>query len=315
LHQGQIDVASRSEKVEEAYTTKFRVQLPLTTGAEVYAVENTDVMPAEQEEELPANHERHEVGSYKILVVEDNKELREFLSAHLQENYRVLQAEDGAEGLRLATDEMPDIIITDIAMPNMNGFELVKALKADADTSHIPVVMLTARGESSDMLSGYRYGALYYITKPFVLEMLDVQLYNIMTTIERLKSVNRKYVIQDIPLADIPDEDAVYLEKLKHIILEKLSDTDFSVQSLASMMAQSQSSLLKKVKTLTGSNVSDLIKELRLIRASQLLMQSSDISSVAYAVGFSDRKYFSKEFKKHFGLNPTDYQSQKNDKN
>lgn len=315
LHHGTIDVASRSEEVEPGYTTKFTVRLPYGEDMVSKAVEADTPVPEEEEISLVDWKVQSFTSSYKILVVEDNIELREFLCAHLKESYQVVQAEDGAQGLQMAIEKIPDIIITDIAMPNMDGFELVRALKANQDTSHIPVVMLTARGESSDMLEGYRYGALYYITKPFVLEMLEIQLHNIMATIEQLKAVNRKYVFQDVPLEDVHDEDALYLEKLKHIILENLSAPDFNVQSLAAMMAQSQSSLLKKVKSLIGSNVSDLIKEIRLVKASQLLTQSSDIASVAYAVGFSDRKYFSKEFKKHFGLSPTDYQAKKNSKN
>src|SRR5690606_34200080 len=199
LHHGTIDVASRSEEVEPGYTTKFTVRLPYGEDMVSKAVEADTPVPEEEEISLVDWKVQSFTSSYKILVVEDNIELREFLCAHLKESYQVVQAEDGAQGLQMAIEKIPDIIITDIAMPNMDGFELVRALKANQDTSHIPVVMLTARGESSDMLEGYRYGALYYITKPFVLEMLEIQLHNIMATIEQLKAVNRKYVFQDVP--------------------------------------------------------------------------------------------------------------------
>lgn len=310
LHQGQIEVFSRSPEVDEGYVTKFTVKLPLTgEPTALDKAQESEWIPQEDTQDIKALDVRVQTENYKILVVEDNEELREFLCTYLRGMYKVVEAEDGVKGLQVARDEIPDIIITDIAMPHMNGFALVKALKGNQDTSHIPIVMLTAKGEASDMLRGYTYGALYYITKPFSLDMLDVRLYNVIMTIERLKSVQRKYVFQDIPVLDIPDEDALYLKKIRNTIFENISDSDFNVQVLASMMAQSQSSLLKKVKSLTGSNVSELIKEIRLEKAAQLLGQSRDISSVAYAVGFSDRKYFSKEFKKHFGVSPTDYQA------
>lgn len=311
LHKGHISVRSLEEGVRPGFATSFHLQLPLIANDYEEAVAESRRPPMVIDDmgtSHPTPPSSKPSTAYKILVVEDNIELRDFLCKHLQEKYDVLFAEDGDQGFKLAKVEVPDIILTDVAMPKMDGFEMVQLLKSEQDTSHIPVVMLTAKGEFSEMLAGYQSGALHYIAKPFSLQLLDVQLNNILSLIERMKSAGRDFLLKGIVPTDLPHGDKTYLEKLKKHISENISDPEFSVKSLATSMAQSQSSLLKKTKMLTGSNVAEMIKEIRLQEAAQLLTQKGDIASVAYAVGFSDRKYFSKEFKKRFGLSPTEFQ-------
>lgn len=244
---------------------------------------------------------------FHVLIVEDNDELRSFLHNHLQSLYKVSEAANGKEALASIAESMPDMIITDIAMPQMDGYALAQALKADADTAHIPVIMLTAKGEEKDSILGYQSGIINYVTKPFNLQVLDLQIFNTISALELVKERNRRYLLLSKRDEIVSSTAANYLDKLRSLIEAHISETDFSVITLAEKMGQSQSALLKKVKTLTGLSVAELIKDIRLSAAANLLIQSDQVASVAYAVGFNDRKYFSKEFKKKFGVNPTQY--------
>ncbi len=244
---------------------------------------------------------------FQLLIVEDNDELRSFLLNHLQACYNVTAAANGKEALEAIADSMPDIIITDIAMPQMDGYTLVKLLKADPDTAHIPVIMLTAKGEEQDSIIGYQSGIINYITKPFNLQVLDLQIFNTITALELVKERNRRYLLLSKRDEIISNTATTYLDKLRATVETHIAETDFSVTSLADNMGQSPSALLKKVKSLTGLSVAELIKDIRLTTAANLLIASDQVASVAYAVGFNDRKYFSKEFKKKFGVNPTQY--------
>ncbi|WP_312192798.1 two-component regulator propeller domain-containing protein [Sphingobacterium sp.] len=244
---------------------------------------------------------------FQLLIVEDNDELRAFLLNHLQACYSVTAAANGKEALEAIADSMPDIIITDIAMPQMDGYTLVKLLKADPDTAHIPVIMLTAKGEEQDSIIGYQSGIINYVTKPFNLQVLDLQIFNTITALELVKERNKRYLLLSKRDEIISNTATAYLDKLRATVEAHIAETDFSVTSLADNMGQSPSALLKKVKSLTGLSVAELIKDIRLTTAANLLIASDQVASVAYAVGFNDRKYFSKEFKKKFGVNPTQY--------
>lgn len=244
---------------------------------------------------------------YQLLIVEDNDELRSFLLNHLQTCYNVSAAANGKEALVAIADSVPDMIITDIAMPQMDGYTLVRSIKADPDTAHIPVIMLTAKGDEQDSIIGYQSGIINYVTKPFNLQVLDLQIFNTISALELVKERNRRYLLLSKRDENISNAAAAYLDKLRTVVEAHLAETEFSVATLAENMGQSQSALLKKVKSLTGLSVAELIKDIRLSVAANLLIQSDQVASVAYAVGFNDRKYFSKEFKKKFGVNPTQY--------
>jgi Signal transduction histidine kinase len=244
---------------------------------------------------------------FQLLIVEDNDELRSFLHNHLKSFYRVSTAANGREALETIAECIPDMIITDIAMPHMDGYTLVRSLKADPDTAHIPVIMLTAKGEDQDSMLGYQSGIINYVTKPFNLQVLDLQIFNTISALALVKERHRRYLLLSKRDEIVTHNAAVYLDKLRTTVEAHIAETDFSVSTLAENMGQSQSALLKKVKSLTGLSVAELIKDIRLNVAANLLIQSDQVASVAYAVGFNDRKYFSKEFKKKFGVNPTQY--------
>lgn len=310
MHKGEIMVNDHVA-LQEGYKTVFTVILN-NAVAERELVgdvhneqrqESAAIKTADRESLLQSNGK-----TYHLLIVEDNEELRAFLVNHLANYYRVTPAENGEIALKLLQEDSPDIIITDIAMPEMDGFEMVGRLKLDQETAHIPVIMLTAKGEEADMIKGYQQGTIHYVVKPFNLQILELQIANLIAASEQIKERNRLYILSGKVEGGDQSADEEYMIMLRRLIEEKMMDNQFSVGTLAEYMNQSQSALLKKVKRLTGLNVAELIKEIRLNRAAELLRVKESIAEVAYTVGFSDRKYFSREFKKKFGINPSEFQ-------
>ncbi|TYR36968.1 response regulator [Sphingobacterium phlebotomi] len=309
LHKGEIMI-NEHVALQEGYKTVFTVILNNAVAEQELA---DDVHSEVQQESIAMKRADHEGllqsrrKAYHLLIVEDNEELRAFLVNHLAEYYQITPAENGAVALQLLQESSPDIIITDIAMPGMDGFEMVRQLKLDQETAHIPVIMLTAKGEEADMIKGYQQGTMHYVVKPFNLQILELQIANLIAASEQIKERNRLYFLSGKVEAGCQSADEEYMMVLRRLIDEKMMDSQFSVGTLAEHMNQSQSALLKKVKRLTGLNVAELIKEIRLNRAAELLRIKESIAEVAYTVGFSDRKYFSREFKKKFGINPSEF--------
>lgn len=311
LHQGRLyldDAQAFSERQGTVFTIAFPLGIIPPEQQENRGVlqtpeDTTDASPVYTVPELTRD--------FHILIVEDNDELRSFLVSHLQLQYQVSAAAHGEAALVVVAECMPDLIITDIAMPHMDGYTLVRTLKADADTAHIPVIMLTAKGEEQDSVVGYQIGIINYVTKPFNLQVLDLQIFNTVSALEQAKERNRSYLLLSKRDEIISSAETAYLDKLRSTVEAHMADPVFSVAMLADQVGQSQSALLKKVKGLTGLSAAELIKDIRLSEAANLLIQSDQVASVAYAVGFNDRKYFSKEFKKKFGVNPTQYRENK----
>lgn len=246
---------------------------------------------------------------HTVLVVEDNDELRDFIVQSLQHTYHILESENGLKGLEVALAHVPDIVLSDVTMPELNGFELCQRLKRDETTSHIPVIMLTAMASQLHQVDGLEAGADVYITKPFSIQVLELSIRNLLQGREELKQKYiRQIMLHPRKLESIsPDEK--FLNRLMQLIEDKMEDPDFNVGSLVDQIGMSQTVLYKKIKALTGLSITDFIKSQRLKRAAQLLDdRQMNIAEVAYAVGFSDRKYFSKEFRKQFGLAPSEYQ-------
>ncbi|WP_293953945.1 MULTISPECIES: hybrid sensor histidine kinase/response regulator transcription factor [unclassified Sphingobacterium] len=311
LHQGRLyldDAQAFSERKE----TVFTIALPVgIIPPEQQADSGVLQAPEDTTNVRPVYTVSAPTRDFHILIVEDNDELRSFLVGHLQRQYQVSAAAHGKAALVAVAECMPDLIITDIAMPYMDGYTLVRALKADADTAHIPVIMLTAKSEEQDSVFGYQIGIINYVTKPFNLQVLDLQIFNTVSALEQAKERNRSYLLLSKRDEIISSAETAYLDKLRATVEAHMADPIFSVAMLADKMGQSQSALLKKVKGLTGLSATELIKDIRLNEAANLLVQSDQVASVAYAVGFNDRKYFSKEFKKKFGVNPTQYRENK----
>ena len=259
-----------------------------------------------------------------VLLVEDNPDVRQFIADGLMDNYDLVAAENGLVGLALATNTIPDIIVSDVMMPEMDGFTMCNQLKADERTSHIPVILLTAKATSDSHISGLKMGADIYLTKPFSIEVLLLQLNNLMQAAQRIRENYARQIKQGNqpanqlhPKPDSQDGsvkqppvfvDDIFLNKVIAIIEKNIDNVEFGVPELANAVAMSQPVLYKKLNALTGLSVNDFIKSVRMSNALNLLKQKQyTIYEVAYMVGFTDRKYFSKEFKKQYGKAPSEF--------
>ena len=253
-----------------------------------------------------------------LLVVDDNIDIRTYLREHFSEEYRVLEAASGNKALQKIKKFPPDVIISDIMMPDGDGFSLLKNLRSDPETDFLPIILLTARAEAEDKLEGLGIGADDYLTKPFSMEEVSIRVHNL---IERQKRLQKYYERQGGHVTDQkkslhPDEvemesaDEQYLEQVRQIIQQNMQNENFSVEDLAEKMFQSRTHLFRRLKELTGETPSALIKRMRLERGADLLKQNmGTVSEVAYSTGFKSVAQFSKSFRDQFSKTPTEFLS------
>ena len=246
-----------------------------------------------------------------VLVVDDNADIRTYLRSILQGQYQLLEAEDGKRGLELAREHVPDLIVSDVMMPVMNGLEFCQQVKKDVISSHIPVILLTARALEKHQIEGYESGADAYITKPFSPELLLARIDNLLQSRHQLKDLwSVKPATEPatpaaaVAPAPTPIEDA-FISRFKGIVEERLSDSNLSVEDLGADMGLSRVQLYRKVKALTGCTPIDLLRKARLAQAQKLLQESPlSVSEIAYQVGFASPSYFTKCYKDEFGTVP-----------
>lgn len=244
-----------------------------------------------------------------VLVIDDNTDIRQYERTLLQDEYVVLEAADGKEGLAVALKEVPDLVICDVMMPVMDGLEFTKQLKTNTATSHIPVIMLTAKNLEEHRAEGYEHGADSYITKPFHSKVLLARIENLLRQRQLLKNLYQgtKEAEKEISEAYLEDRDKQFLKQLQAIIQKNLSDSEFGVEDMGQQIGLSRVQLYRKVKAMTGSSVVDLLRKARLAKARRLLeTRSMSVSEVAYEVGFSAPSYFTKCFKEEYGMLPGD---------
>lgn len=244
-----------------------------------------------------------------VLVIDDNTDIRQYERTLLQDEYIVLEAADGKEGLAVALKEVPDLVICDVMMPVMDGLELTEQLKTNTATSHIPVIMLTAKNLEEHRAEGYEHGADSYITKPFHSKVLLARIENLLRQRQLLKNLYQgtKEAEKEISEAHLEDRDKQFLKQLQAIIQQNLSDSEFGVEDMGQQIGLSRVQLYRKVKAMTGSSVVDLLRKARLAKAWRLLeTRSMSVSEVAYEVGFSAPSYFTKCFKEEYGMLPGD---------
>lgn len=244
-----------------------------------------------------------------VLVIDDNTDIRQYERTLLQDEYVVLEAADGKEGLAVALKEVPDLVICDVMMPVMDGLEFTKQLKTNTATSHIPVIMLTAKNLEEHRAEGYEHGADSYITKPFHSKVLLARIENLLRQRQLLKNLYQgtKEAEKEISEAHLEDRDKQFLKQLQAIIQKNLSDSEFGVENMGQQIGLSRVQLYRKVKAMTGSSVVDLLRKARLAKARRLLeTRSMSVSEVAYEVGFSAPSYFTKCFKEEYGMLPGD---------
>lgn len=314
-HGGDLSVTSNTDPRSPDHGSCFTLQLPkgkahldpsFVSESPVFVNEAEPVIPSEAAIEDTAATEGS--NKYTILLIEDNAELRFFCREALRDKYNILEAGTGEEGLETAREFIPDLVVCDVMMPGMDGLEVCRRLKSDLTTSHIPVLLLTAKTSVPSVIKGLETGADDYITKPFQLEVLSLKIANHIQIRENLRS---RYALhasggEVAPRAGYERED-IFLSGLRTLIENNLADQDFGVDKLAFCVGMSVSALYRKLRALTGITVNDFIKAVRLGKAFELLKSGHyQVSEVATLVGFDDPKYFSREFKRVHGKLPSD---------
>lgn len=244
-----------------------------------------------------------------ILVVEDDKDIAKYVRRILEEDYRVIEADDGGQGIKSALNQIPDLIISDVMMPGTDGYELCRTLKSDLKTSHIPIILLTAKASDESAITGFEHGADYYVNKPFDPKALLLRVKNILNTRDRIvKQLGSKSLHMEPKDIQMAKKDQDFLNRAVEIVESHMSDSDFNVEDLGRELGLSRMQLYRKLKALIGKSANEFIRFIKLKRAAQLLDQGSmTISEITYKVGFNDLKYFRDCFKKQYGVNPSDY--------
>jgi len=305
LHNGSISVES-----EPGRGSRFIVDLPVDRKSVIDpqdAFETETLEPASQKESLSASP-REGKAPKTILLVEDNKDFRLYLKDSLQENYNILEAENGKAALELLVSRQPDLIVSDVIMPEMDGLELCNEIKTNSSFSHIPIILLTAKSTQQDKIDGLRHGADEYITKPFSFEILESRVEYLLNLREKfIKHYQQSFRIE-AHAKSITPLDTKLLDKAVQLIQDNISNTGFSVERLSHELRMSRVYLYKKLTALTGKTPNELIRLVRLKKAAGLLLETDmTISEITYAVGFGDPRYFSKLFKAEFKVLPSKY--------
>ena len=241
-----------------------------------------------------------------ILLVEDNVSLLNFMTSLLEDKYKVIASKDGVEGVQLALKKIPDLIITDLMMPKLNGIELCSQLKSDEKTSHIPIIMLTGKTDPENEIAGFQSGVDEYMIKPFNPKTFQIRIENILTTRKKLRAhYNKENVFKPKDIA-FTSTDEKFLIKVEDILNKYLQDTDFSAEKFSQLLGMSRMQLHRKLIALTGHNTTAFIRLERLKQAQKLLEKPGlTVAEVAYATGFNSPSYFIKCYKKTFGKTPT----------
>jgi len=321
LHHGTIEVSSEPGK-----GASFVVRLPIAKHLfpeDQLIVDSSDGVwndmihanaPQPDDRVVHAGHETWFDNRDAILVADDHADLRQFISGTLQRSgYAVLTASDGKEAMDLALKFVPSLVLSDLMMPRMDGLELTKKMKADERTSHIPVILLTAKNEQQSRLDGWGTGADDYLIKPFSPDELLARITNL---IEQRKRLSKKFGERMAALpaqASVQSLDDRFLARARGVVESNLEDYTFTVERMAEEMNLSRTQLLRKLKALTDLSPTDFIKDIRLKRAAHLIRHKADtITQIGYAVGFNDQSYFTKCFKKQFGVTPSEFAVENN---
>ncbi|NCT08795.1 MAG: response regulator [Flavobacteriia bacterium] len=321
LHHGKITVKSKINK-----GTVFTISLLSGNShfkeTEIDGTENfediendfndydgfADVKPGWVRTKSVSNNFEINAQLHTILIVEDNNEVRNFIYEIFKDSFNVILASNGIEGLEFSRNHDVDVIVSDLMMPEMDGLEMCENLKSDIRTSHIPVIMLTARTSSKVQKKGYETGADIYITKPFNAETLKLQVNNILNSRKSLIEKFKKDILIEPKEITVVSADEEFLHKAMQIIEENFANPDFNVNSFTEKMFMSQSLLYRKIKILTGQSISEFIRTVRLKKACQLLQKTDlPVKNIVYDIGFNDIKYFRKCFNELFHMTPSEY--------
>lgn len=305
LHEGHIRIEENEPTgavfIIEIPSKQVEINKTQGNGLKPFINNQPEFQEEIAEPELPQNENEPDVS---VLVIEDNKDLSDYITSCLAGEYMVHHSKDGDEGVKKATALIPDLIISDVMMPIMDGVAMTRILKNDQLTSHIPIILLTAKNELEDKVEGLESGADDYITKPFKKTELLARIRSQISNRNRLKEkYGKDFIAGDIE--NIPPKEQAFLQRVEAIILDNLTIEGFEVTELSQLLNINRATLYRKIKALTNQNTSTIIRSVRLKKAKELLHDTDlNISEVAYAVGFSSPAYFSKCFKNEFGRTP-----------
>ncbi len=309
MHGGTIQVES-----DERQGTVFTVELPVcscTSVADTLSLEVSEQdLPVEFSEDEEEQEPGYDSSRMSVLIIDDNADIRSYVHGLLNAEYSVIEAANGSEGIRKAMKYVPDLIISDVMMPGMDGIECCRRLKSELQTCHIPVILLTACSLDEQRIQGYDGGADSYISKPFSSHLLLARIRNLIDSHQRLRQFFGDR--QTLAKEDICDMDKEFVEKFKTIIEEKMSDSGLNVEDLGRDMGLSRVQLYRKIKSLTNYAPNELLRMARLKRAASLLASSElTVAEIAYEVGFTSPSYFTKCYKEQFGESPTEFLKRK----
>ncbi|MGZ3754096.1 MAG: hybrid sensor histidine kinase/response regulator transcription factor [Mucilaginibacter sp.] len=307
LHGGDVTVVSEPGK-----GTSFTVVLPII-DSDVQIVAAT---PSPHSNGKPSYIVKaSDSEKYSILLVEDNDDFRNYLKENLESNYKVVEAANGKDGWQKVLSGHPDLVVSDVSMPVMDGIELCRKIKTDKRTSFIPVILLTALGGEEDQIKGLQTEANDYLTKPFSFEILNTRIRNLISLNQRLKATFSKQIQMIVPEAEVQSNDEKLLNDIAAVIEERLNDPEFSIEDLSKHLHMSRSTLYHRMFELTGQPPVDYVRAIKLKKAASLLENSNyTIREIAFMTGFATPGYFSKLFKEKYNLSPSDFLSLKRGK-
>ncbi|MCK6621917.1 MAG: response regulator [Calditrichia bacterium] len=303
----------REEEIIAEETAETAAQ-PSLAGVDAEAVFTAEAPASDEREaagaEIPAPEEDETAREDEtlVLVVEDHPDLRDFIREGLAPEYRVIEAEDGTSGLKKAAELIPDLVISDIMMPGMDGYELCRRLKTSPKTNHIPVILLTARAAPEDKLAGLETGADDYLVKPFNPEELKIRVRNLIRLRQQMREKFSAEMLLKPSDITVPSTQKIFLERLRTVIEEHLDDEEFSVEALGEEMGMSRAQIHRKLRAITNQSASEFIRSFRLQRAAELIKQDAgNIAEIAYMVGFNSQAYFTRCFQEAFGCSPSEF--------
>lgn len=315
LHHGTVQVESRQGSgstfsfvipdSQPGYDATLDRQTEIKTDAQLIDDYSVKDVVAEQNLSLVTGSEDYDSDRPLVLVIDDNAGMRSYIRSVLSSSYNVMEAQNGEEGLSVAKKNVPQLVVCDVMMPVMDGLEFCRRMKADVATSHIPVILLTARTLENQRIEGYNTGADSYITKPFSADTLTARVANLLKSRSQLKLIFSGSQQEQQEQEALGEKDQTFIAQLRDAIKHHIPDADYSVEDLGSEMGLSRVQLYRKVKALTGYSVVDLLRKARLAKAKRLLETTDkNISEVAYEVGFTTPSYFAKRFKEEYGVRP-----------
>jgi signal transduction histidine kinase/ligand-binding sensor domain-containing protein/DNA-binding response OmpR family regulator len=310
LHGGSIEAQS-----EPGTGSTFIVRIPVVATDATSSVRKTQLDAEEVRADAQVVHELAQTAQDQtkpvVLLIDDNEDFLFYLKDNLKALYNIVEAQNGKQGLEKATSLMPDLIVSDVMMPGINGIELCKQVKSNSATSHIPLILLTARSSQEQKIEGYEAGANDYITKPFSFQILESRIKNLLAVRALGHQQFQKHFDIRVSEIQVASADEKLVNDAVKLVEENLANSDFSVEEMSRMLAMSRVQLYKKLHSLTGKTPIEFIRFIRIQRAAQLLRKSKyTVSEIAYQVGFNNPKYFAKYFKEEFNMLPSAYAGQ-----